>query len=64
MDHDVDCECHDISGKDFLGFSDEGCSCLVKAHVENPDEDLERRIIGEIEKTLSDLLSGIVNEAL
>ena len=49
MDHDedqeVDCDCHDISGNDFLGF-DNGCAC---SHIDNPDQDIEDRIIKTVE---------------
>jgi len=56
MDHDVECDCHGISGRDFLGF-DNSCPCNVRDIVEDPDKDIERRINGEVEKTISELLS-------
>jgi len=41
--HDIDaCECDAISTEDMLGF-DNDCKCL-KSEVEDPDEDLARRI--------------------
>eukprot|EP00347_Sterkiella_histriomuscorum_P023021 403336259 len=63
-DHDVDCECHGISGKDFLGFEEGGCDCRVGHEVENPDEDIERRVTKEVEKTISELLSDIVSRCI
>jgi hypothetical protein len=62
-DQSVDCECHEIDGRDFLGF-DETCACKVKDVVENPDKDIERRITKTVEKTISDLLSDIVNRCI
>jgi hypothetical protein len=63
MDHDVECDCHGISGRDMLGF-DNSCPCSVRDIVEDPDKDIERRINGEVEKTISELLSQIVNRAI
>ena len=45
----------------MLDFGEEGCGCLIRAHVEDPDEDMERRIIEQVEHTIADLLSEIVN---
>jgi hypothetical protein len=61
-DHDVDCECEPISAHDMIGFSDDDCSCRIKDKVENPEEDIEKRIIEQVEETIAGLLSDIVNK--
>jgi len=60
--HEVDCECNGISGKDLLGF-DESCGC-EKDHIVDPDADIERRITAQVEKSISDILSEIVNRCV
>jgi hypothetical protein len=47
QEHDIDCGgCSGISSKDLLGF-DEDCTC--KQTVQDPDEDIEKRIIQTVE---------------
>jgi len=57
MNHDIDCgDCHGLSGNDLLGF-DEKNHC--QDWIEDPEEDIERRIVAVVEKQIGDVLSEI-----
>lgn len=59
MGRDVDCDCNGLSGRDVLGFDEDPCGCDVNDVVGDPDEDMERRVVKEIELAISGLLSDI-----
>lgn len=61
--HDFDaCECDPISSQDFLEFDNE-CGCMREA-VDDPDQDVVRRINKQIYRSISDVLSDIVHRAI
>jgi len=67
-DHEIDaCECNPISTEDLLDINQD-CDCRIFPHehdhrqiiVDDPEIDVERRINDQIQKTIADVLSEIV----
>jgi len=48
----------------MMGFSDDDCACHVKDIAEDPEKDIEKRIIHQVEETIANLLSDIVNKCI
>jgi hypothetical protein len=64
MNHDVDCgECHTINGNDLLGFDDDD-HCQCRGWVNDPEEDIERRIVAMVEKQIGDILSDVFQQVM
>lgn len=63
-----DCDCKALKGRKAEHFDEEPLgfeeSCLHTETIGNPDEDLDRRIADQVEKTISDILSDVFDRCI
>lgn len=62
------CDCKPWFGR-AVGRLEDECgecedSCLHHEHMEDPDADIDRRIEEQVEKAISDILSGMVERCI
>jgi len=68
-DHPIEaCECHAVSSHDLLDL-DQKCDCRIfedrnKKDIADPESDVEERITKQIQGTIADILSEIIQNAL